>query len=736
MGRKGLVLALIVALALVVGADAKADPPPPVLDASDVPTTAGPDLLRQPIPEAPSLKSVAPWHAEPILISGAVAYRDGELLYQDYLFDDHGADGARDPSQPQPYGVAVPIGTYTYPTGARYHGNDADLVEVRIRPHGDTTRFRVTFNTLVDADVTAFTIALGDADSPVVDWPDGANVRGPADTFVTVHEGTGETPDGTTVPVNVDLARSQIDVTVPHSVWMPGDGARVALGAGLWGDGEYLVPSPVTSDTVPGGSGAIVDPPAFFNVAFRTSEQIGGTNRYWANEKQALALAQHDMTPFTVAVDFAKLRRHENDESGVRTTGSIDRIFWSQFDLGVGVDLGTSCASQGVGCKGLHYTRLQPYNLYVPESVGDGPLGLTVLLHSLNANYNQYANTRNQSQYGERDQGTLVMTPLARGHDGQYYDYALADVFEVWRDVAYHYDLEPEFTSIGGYSMGGYGTFKLATAYPDLFARGHATVGSALPHWVRLPSLRNVPMLMWNAVADELVPVAEPLFDYEEAQRYGLRLELDLFPTADHLLLALNDQYGPGADFLGEHRVDPDPAFVTYMVNPMDHAHHMHLGLNADHAYWLSDMTVRTDMTDDSMFRDTLNDGRVDARSYAFGIGDSPRLLPANDAAVLEGGTVGPFPYTRHMLEWGPAPLAPGEDRLDLTLVNLATITVDVARAKLTCDAEVNVETDGPTTVTLAGCNRVIQADAVSAPLTNVANRSVTVATSTAARPA
>ena len=46
------------------------------------------------------LQNAGPWQAEPILVSGATAYRDGEFLYQDFLYDDHGAVGAQDPSDP------------------------------------------------------------------------------------------------------------------------------------------------------------------------------------------------------------------------------------------------------------------------------------------------------------------------------------------------------------------------------------------------------------------------------------------------------------------------------------------------------------------------------------------------------------------------------------------------------------------------------------------------------------
>ncbi|MGH3326736.1 MAG: hypothetical protein ACRDPT_02870, partial [Streptomycetales bacterium] len=45
----------------------------------------GPDVLYRPPARAPQLSNGGPWQAEPILISGASAYRDGEFLYQDFL---------------------------------------------------------------------------------------------------------------------------------------------------------------------------------------------------------------------------------------------------------------------------------------------------------------------------------------------------------------------------------------------------------------------------------------------------------------------------------------------------------------------------------------------------------------------------------------------------------------------------------------------------------------------------
>jgi len=39
-----------------------------------------------------------------------------------------------------------------------------------------------------------------------------------------------------------------------------------------------------------------------------------------------------------------------------------------------------------------------------------------------------------------------------------------ADTFEVWADVARHYALDPDLTSVAGYSMGGRAALHFATA--------------------------------------------------------------------------------------------------------------------------------------------------------------------------------------------------------------------------------------------------------------------------------
>src|SRR6267378_2862496 len=84
-------LALVLVMAPAAGAGSLYKGPGP---------RPGPDLLYSKAPVAPQLQNVAPWKVPPLLISGSEAYRNGEFLYQDYLYDDHGATRTPDPADP------------------------------------------------------------------------------------------------------------------------------------------------------------------------------------------------------------------------------------------------------------------------------------------------------------------------------------------------------------------------------------------------------------------------------------------------------------------------------------------------------------------------------------------------------------------------------------------------------------------------------------------------------------
>jgi len=689
----------------------------------------GPDLLYAPPADAPQLQNTGVWKAPPILVSGAEAYRAGEFLYQDFLFDDHGGTGSGDdPNDPfnQLENMFSPKhGTLSYPTDtATFANNAADLVEFRVKPLADATAFRVTLNTMKAPDRVAFTVALGDSNARVT-WPHGANVASPAQLFLTVHGSTAELLDAATgkpltpaPTATVDTGRRQIDVRIPHAAWDPGTSVvRMAAGVGLWDPqaGTYLQPQPSASATNPGGASASNE--ALFNMAFRTDEPVPHINypgtantiveghvgveqdgSWWRERRQGDVLASGDVTPFSAEVDFGKLARGVDDESGVPQTGHIDRIYPSHFVFGQGADFNAKCLTSGAKeCTGRYVGQLQPYALYVPHKpVPANGFGLVLSMHGLSANYNEFLGSNEASEMGERGSGSIFASPEGRGPDGSYESYAEADFFEMWADIARHYKLNPDLTDITGYSMGGLGTWRLAGRWPDLFARAFPIVGPGTTAAFD-ESMRNIPVMAWFGQNDELANPATSEAGYQVAVQAGIRYDHWVFAPAGHITIGNNDEFAPAVAFFGSHTVDRDPAHVTYVYDPTQDPK---AESPTDHAYWVSGLKLRSGSSS----------GTIDARSRGFGVGDPPVEPMKPSAGTLNGGSHGPLPYTRRTIDWGAAPHAAAANTLDVDAKGLSALTVDAPRAHVGCDAKLNVTSDGPVKIALGGCDMVATA--------------------------
>ena len=186
----------------------------------------------------------------------------------------------------------------------------------------------------------------------------------------------------------------------------------------------------------------------------------------------------------------------------------------------------------------------------------------------------------------------------------------------------------------------------------------------------------------------------------QQAQTFddlGYRYIFDSFAPAEHLTLAIHDQFQPAADFLGDTKVDRDPPHVTYVVNPtMDFP-----GVRtvADHAYWLSGLKLRDGSGDAPL-------GTIDVRSHGFGVGDPAPGATQHGGGALSGGTLPAIAYTEQSKAWGEAPKESTADVLDIDAKNVGSVTIDPTRARVDCDAQLLVKSDGPVTITLAGCGR------------------------------
>jgi pimeloyl-ACP methyl ester carboxylesterase len=501
------------------------------------------------------------------------------------------------------------------------------------------------------------------------------------------------------------------------------------MGVGLWNSSgnSYLLPQATRSATEPGGGGAAAHPAAFFNVAFRMHEPVQPVlppeavltdPAWWRDSEQGAALANNNISSLYANVDFSKLAGDVTDNSSVPTTGAIDRILASQFDLGQGADFSNECGLNGVtnpaSCHPEYLGQLQPYQLYVPTTqTPAGGYGMTLLLHSLSTNYNQFIDSRNQSQFANRGgRPSLVLTPEARGPDQSYEGYGAADLFEAWADVARLYKLDPTYSATTGYSMGGFGSFKLAAQFPDLFARIQPVVGAESNDDV-LASLRNIPLLMWNTHGDELANEADFQTTAAKLQSLGYRYELDAFqPCAlapmpqncsplfpNHLELAVNDQFAPAAAFVGTAHVDLNPPHVTYVLDA--ERNRTNVDVVGDHAYWLSGLTLRSTSQTAS---NGDPEGQIDVLSHGFGVRDPSASGQQLGTGTLTGGNLGNLIFTRQFQTWGSTPRAPKADTIDITASNIATVRIDARRARVDCHAKLNVNSDGPLKVTMVDC--------------------------------
>ena len=646
----------------------------------------GPDVLYEPAPAAPQLENRDPRFRAPMLrVAATEAYAAGEFLHSDYLYDDYGADtdGQRGGS------LSERAGDIDYPAEEQYGGNAADIVEVRIAPGPDDVLYRVTLNSLLAEDVPIVALAYdtdGDAATGQETLPRDPGSPFPGtDEVITVWGTGGEhsslpTAGGATttpVEVDVDLASNQLTFSVPRSVSDPSGTWALTAVAGV---NEPGTPGQWRQ---PGGETGVM------NVAFRYDEPIQSAN-VPPDAQQSGVLADGSPTAFARGIDFDALTAGERSTT-VPETGRQIRMFPSRLQLGEGRDLSAFPQYRG---------QLQPYAVYLPEEVAAGPVPLTLSLHSLGQQYWQYQGGQLFAQQGE-DRGNAVLSPMGRGPDGWYQREAEYDVFEAWNDLARHVALDPDRAYVSGYSMGGYGTYRLGGLYPDLFARAFTVVGPPGDGiWVPpapptggaetlsnlwLENVRNIPYMNLVATEDELVPIVGPraqnLGATEQGVRgfeqLGYRYRFLVFPAAEHFTLAVLGYDFPAArDHLGDAVVDRDPAHVTFAYMPGSDA--PELGLVHDHAYWVSDVVPADTATPTSK-------GVVDARSRAFGVAD-PETQRTQGAGVMQ------LPYTEVGLEWLDPAAAPVENVLDLALTNVTSATLDVDRARLDEQRPLTVE--------------------------------------------
>jgi pimeloyl-ACP methyl ester carboxylesterase len=701
----------------------------------------------------PTLATPRGWPFEQRLsrTSGTGRLHGGASYWTDFVHDDHGAAIPSGATLDNTARLAPYQGVFTYDDPAA-RGNGADVFVAAVGVDRRASYWRVDWNTLADPTVPLAVWGLdtdADASTGTDTWPAGAGVTSAGlDQALIVSGRDAWVQDLTTRRsrnvenfggrLTVDRSARSFVVRVPKKLLPVSGSWRVRLVAGL-ADFRGRAFAPASISGVRAGAY-----PRVYNVGFRTArqepavytssntaalvaayqrlaagtsllDQVGAdgqarfvTGNFWAEDHQADALASGDVTPFSHRVRWRALQRERSTPEPL-VRGHSNRWYVSRLRLGQGV-VADSGGATGDGEPNF-LGRIQPYAVYVPRSYRRGsPAPLTWTLHSLSVNHNQYAayDPMMLRRLCE-ERGSICAGTLGHGPDGWYFDEAEADYWQVWGALARSFTLDPRRTVVGGYSMGGWASYKLGLTHPDLYAGAYALAGppqcgvsvdaSLLVNPAfgeRCTSDGNAYDLVGNALhlpyrigqgqLDQLVPFTSVEVHVQRFSALGLEHRFVRYPGEDHLLFATQDRFETTLGGLGTPKAVRNPRDIDFTWHP--HLTRRDLGIGATTAYWLRDLRSRTS-----------------APGSVARVAATSRALPGTEARVVRTGptpVASPLPAIRQDLVVEPGAALPRSKRLVLDLTGVRSLTVDLARAGMPC-GRVQVSSDGRTRVRFDG---------------------------------
>jgi dienelactone hydrolase len=598
-------------------------------------------------------------------VAGSVDLCSGTLVYHDYVADDYGADDGSSPSKS--WGsLAAQSGDKRYPDDASEE--TADLVGVALSVRGDKLHVRFDLAALSKPDQTLGAIAIDTDGNDATGggaWPGVAGVSSKGWEVVKTFD-------------RGDTAANTIEGDLP----LPG-GRRWRVQALTAQKGGPVM-----------------------NVAFRGLKESGA----WWEDGQAAALKAGDVSAYGQTVDVADLTSHVTRPAPDPGPGLYERVYRSDYAIGGREGYTYSPVKGRAGDAPLFAQeyqmlgRWQPYDIYVPKA--PGPHGIQLSMHGSGASFSSIMNGATFQQRLGDEPNRIIVSPEARGQNGFYSDYSERDVLDAIADVEAHYPVDRDSVVAGGYSMGGYGTLRFSTLFPDRFAgytnwvgftgddgNGapagfpvHYTAGAIGNPVDLVGNLRYVPGASLYGGADELVHVWSSQLGLQQAlDKAGVPYVFYMHPVAEHFTFAVLGDWRKEAAYVKGLRLRHDPPRVTFRTASFLDA--PQLGIRHDRAYWVSDIRPS-------------GDGYADVDLTTHGCGGTLPVVTAQQP----GGGGDPVPWvSSSSAVTGQTALA-RERRITGTLHGVRSLAVDARAACLDGAGPVayDITSDGPATLRLA----------------------------------
>lgn len=103
----------------------------------------------------------------------------------------------------------------------------------------------------------------------------------------------------------------------------------------------------------------------------------------------------------------------------------------------------------------------------------------------------------------------------------------------VWltKEIIENYSVDTERVYLTGLSMGGFGTWRTATKYPEMYAAIAPICGGGDPSKAHL--IKDVPVWVFHGAKDDVVPISRSEEMYDGLKEYG-NIEFTVYPEANH----------------------------------------------------------------------------------------------------------------------------------------------------------------------------------------------------------
>jgi predicted peptidase len=178
---------------------------------------------------------------------------------------------------------------------------------------------------------------------------------------------------------------------------------------------------------------------------------------------------------------------------------------------------------------------LQPYQVFVPASYNKSKsFPLVIALHGMGGDENSYFQAYGQGAFKTEAEkrGYIVACPKGRKPASMYLGDAEKDVMDVIAEMKRDYNIDPDRIYLTGHSMGGFGTWSVATSHPDVFAALAPVSGGGNPPM--MSKIAHIPQLVVHGDTDPTVPVERSRVMVAAAKKLGAEIKYIEVPGGDH----------------------------------------------------------------------------------------------------------------------------------------------------------------------------------------------------------